>query len=198
MRTVMLVAAMMLVSPLYAADKPVANTSGKTPVSLFDGKTLSGWKVITCEVEVKDGAILLKAGDGILRTQREYADFVLECEWKALAEDNWDSGVFFRCTDPPADRPWPKVYQVNCRKTMEGNVDVLKKARSKGLTKSGEWNKFKLTVVGSTASLEINGKRAWTADGVEAPKGYIALQAEVPNGGQFLFRNITIVELDGK
>jgi len=171
---------------------------GKDWVTLFDGKSLEGWKVIGCEAEIQDEAILLKAGNGVVRTQREYRDFVLEVDWKALRTDRWDSGVFFRCGDPPAGAPWPKTYQANLLKGMEGNVNELKTARSTGLTKPGEWNHFKLTVVGAKAELEINGKPAWKADGVKEPSGYIALQAEIPGGGQFLFRNVRIKELDGK
>ena len=80
-------------------------------------------------------------------------------------------------------------------KTMEGNVNELKSARSEGLTRPGEWNRFKLTVVGSSAALEINGKAAWKADGIASSTGYVALQAEIPGGGQFLFRNVRIREL---
>jgi len=164
-------------------------------VSLFDGKTLSGWRVIGCEAAVQDGAILLRAGNGVVRTEKTYRDFVLEIDWKALKPDNWDSGVFFRCGDPPADRPWPKTYQANLRKGMEGNVPGLPSAQSKGLVKPGEWNRFRLTVQGTTAALEINGRPAWKADGVAQRTGYIALQAEIPGGGQFLFRNIRVREL---
>jgi hypothetical protein len=64
-------------------------------------------------------------------------------------------------------------------------------------TKPGEWNKFELTVKGSTASLKVNGKPSWTVDGVRPAEGRIAIQSEVPGGGQFLFRNIRITELDG-
>ena len=49
---------------------------------------------------------------------------------------------------------------------------------------------------GTHAELEINGKPAWEANGLEGPKeSYIALQAEVPGGGQHRFRNIYITEL---
>lgn len=164
-------------------------------VSLFDGKTLAGWQVMGCEAEVHEGAILLKAGNGLVRTKSTYRDFVLDIEWKALKADKWDSGIFFRCGDPPADRPWPRTYQANLRKGLEGNVNDLKAAHSEGLTKPGEWNHFQLTVVGTTAALKINGKAAWKADGVDTPTGYIALQAEIPGGGQFLFRNIRIQEI---
>ena len=43
----------------------------------------------------------------------------------------------------------------------------------------------------------MNGKPAWEADGLGDPQeGFIALQAEVPGGGQYRFRNIYLTELD--
>ena len=49
--------------------------------------------------------------------------------------------------------------------------------------------------IGSSVSLEINGKLAWKIDGLESDDGYIGLQAEVPGGGMFKFRNIKITKL---
>ena len=40
--------------------------------------------------------------------------------------------------------------------------------------------------------------RRYEADGLEDPRGYICLQAEVPGGGRFLFKNINITELGYK
>jgi hypothetical protein len=162
------------------------------PEAIFDGKTLDGWKVVGCEAEVQDGAILIKAGNGIVYPDRRFGDFGLDVEWKALSKDNWDSGIYFRCELPEKGKPWPSRWQANLFKGQEGNVGGLKGATSTGLVKDGEWNRFKLTVVGSKAALEINGKPAWEADGIEEKDGYICLQAEVPGGGQFLFRNIRI------
>ncbi|MCY3017601.1 MAG: DUF1080 domain-containing protein [Planctomycetota bacterium] len=198
MRAICVVAALLLVASWCSAGEADAKAAdkGKEPVSLFDGKTLNGWKVTGCEATVEDGNIFLKAGNGMVRTEKVYKDFVLEVEWKALKADNWDSGVFFRCGDAPHGQAWPKTYQSNLRKGLEGNVEELPDARSKGLTKPGDWNHFKLTVIGTKAELEINGKPAWKADGVKTPEGFIGLQAEIPGGGQFLFRNIRIVELD--
>ncbi len=80
---------------------------------------------------------------------------------------------------------------------MAGYLVGLEGVPSEGLVKAGEWNRFKLTVLGSKASLEINGKPAWEADGLEGPEeGFISLQAEVPGGGQYRFRNIYLTELD--
>lgn len=170
---------------------------GHKRVALFDGKTLNGWTLVTCEAVVDDGNILLKSGNGLVQTEKKYGNFIFEFDWKALRDAKWDSGVYFRYDTIPPKRPWPARYQVNLRQGMEGNLDDLKGAQSEGLVKDGQWNRFKLTVRGSKASLEINGKRAWEADGLGEPAmGYIALQAEVPGGGQYRFRNIYVTELD--
>ena len=165
--------------------------------ALFDGQTLDGWTVIKCEATVDDGDILITGGNGLIQTEEKYGNFVLEFEWKALRDNKWDSGVYFRYDTVPEGRPWPKRYQVNLRRGMEGNVGSLEGAKSEGLVQDGEWNKFKLTVQGTKASLEINGQSAWQADGLGEPEiGYIALQAEVPGGGQYRFRNIYLTQLD--
>jgi hypothetical protein len=166
-------------------------------IPLFDGKTLDGWTVLKCEAAVDDGDILIVAGNGLVQTEKKYGDFILEFEWKALRDDKWDSGVYFRYDSVPENRPWPDRYQVNLQQGREGNVGNLQGAKSEGLAKAGQWNKFKLTVCGTKASLLINGKPAWEADGLEGPEqGFIALQAEVPGGGQYRFRNIYLTELD--
>ncbi len=184
-------AAILCVLPIPA---PAADEARRVP--LFDGKTLDGWDVIKCEAVVRDGSILIKDGDGVVQTKKKYGDFVLEFEWKSLKDDKWDSGVYFRYDSIPENKAWPARYQANLRKGDEANVDGLKDAKSQGLFKNGEWNSFKLTVRGTTAEMEINGKPAWKADGLEGPKvGFICLQAEVAGGGQCLFRNIHITEM---
>jgi len=170
--------------------------AGAKRTSLFDGKTLKGWDVLKCEAEVSDGDILITAGNGLLQSKNMYKDFILEFDWKKLDEKFWDSGVYFRYTEVPKNRPWPPRYQANLRKGVEGNVGGIKGAASTRLIKPAEWNKFKLTVKGPDIELEINGKSAWKATGLKfLEKGYIALQAEVPGGGKHRFRNIFITEL---
>ncbi len=165
------------------------------PVVLFDGKTLEGWDVLKCEATVQDGAILLKEGNGLVQTKQRYADFVFEFEWKALKDDAWDSGVYFRYQEVPKDSPWPERYQVNLRKGGEGDLVGVDSAKNTVPIKVGDWNRYELTVKGTVASLKVNGKTVWKTDGIEVAEGFIALQAEIPGGGQFLFRNIRITEL---
>jgi hypothetical protein len=177
---------------LLAAGGPAAGAR----TALFDGKSLAGWTLRTCEAVVDNGEILIQSGNGLVLSTGKYADFVLEFDWKKLADDKWDSGVYFRFDSVPEGKPWPPRYQVNLRKDLEGNCGELKDAKSTGLVKAGEWNTFKLTVKGADASLEINGQPAWKATGLAGPaEGFIALQAEVPQGGQHRFRNISITKL---
>jgi hypothetical protein len=187
-----------LILVAIAAASSFAVLQAGEPVTLFDGKTLKNFDVLNCEVEVKDGAILLKAGNGLVQLKKQYTDFVLDYEWKALHPEMWDSGVYFRYAEVPKGRPWPKRYQVNLRKGMEGELGGFRETKGKVATKLGDWNRFELTVKGGTASLKSNGKQSWKVDGIEDPKGYIAIQAEVPGGGQFLFRNIRITDLSKK
>jgi len=193
MRTItLIVATVLLPNVLLAQDAP--KTEDKF-VSLFDGKTLAGWKVENCEVEVRDGCIFLKGGNGWVRTEKTYGDFVLELDWKALKPQRYDSGVFIRAVPPAGTSPWPERNQVNLRQDRMGNIQEYKGAVTRtDLVKPGGWNHFRLVVVGKTAELLINGKQAWKIDDLEPATGLIGLQCEVPGGGQFLVRNIRISE----
>ena len=186
----MFAAILLLPSVLLAQDVPKADEKF---VSLFDGKTLDGWKVENCEVEVQDGCIFLKGGNGWVRREKTYGDFVLELEWKAMKKEKYDSGVYIRAVPPKGKAAWPGRNQVNLRQDLMGNIKEYKGAVSRpDLVKPGEWNHFRLVVVGKTAELLINGKQAWKIDNLTPATGLIGLQCEVPAGGQFLFRNIRI------
>jgi hypothetical protein len=177
--------------PVSSADAPAAQFT----CPLFDGRSLDGWTVENgCEAAVENGLLVLKAGDGWLRSDRTYTDFVLHLEWRTLKATNYDAGVFIRTL--PEGKPFPSTgYQVNLLDGKEGNIGNLAGAASSGLIKRGDWNAFDITVIGATVSLSINGKRAYEAGGLKQASGYVGLQCEVPNGGQFEFRNLRITEL---
>jgi hypothetical protein len=163
---------------------------------LFDGKTLNGWTIENeCEVDVVDGCIRLKSGHGWLRHDSRLRDFDLHVEWKTLKPAGYDAGIYIRASGD--GKPFPKTgYQINLLDGKEGNIPNLPGAESRGLVKpAGEWNTFDFHAVGETASLKINGQPAWTASGLKHADGWFGFQVEVPNGGQFLLKNIEVVEL---
>ena len=194
--TAMLLAALTAgANALPAAPPETATPTAGFTHAIFDGGELDQWRITGCDVTVEDGSLLLKNGNGYVQSHHRYGDFVLELDWKSRQKENYDSGIYFRADVPKGTRPWPTRYQINLKQGDEGNVKLLPGAQSSGLVKPGQWNHFKLTAIGGHAALEINGTPAWKVDGVEARSGYIGLQAEVPLGGQFEFRDIRVTEL---
>jgi hypothetical protein len=184
-RLALVATAIMLTVNTLAADK------GKP---LFNGRDLEGWvKVHDVDFQVVDGNLRLVKGMGWLRTEQEYANFVLEFEWRALQE-KYDSGIFFRAG--LEGKPWPdKSYQVNLRYDMLGGLvrgfTPLVPAETPRLPLN-QWVKFRLEVKGNKVTLDVDGERAWETDKVEPGRGFIGIQAE---DRSFDFRNFQIEDL---
>lgn len=91
-----------------------------TWISLFDGKTLAGWRAVGghARYEVSDGSIVGtivpdKFGSFLI-TEREFGDFILEAEFKS----DWglNSGLQFRATMPlryPEERMLGYQYEID-------------------------------------------------------------------------------------
>ncbi len=199
MRTMILASASCLVWFFVMLSQPAlaqnANTRSGHASCLFDGKSLDGWAVENgAKVEIQDGNLLLKDGDGWLRSHHVYGDFQLHVEWKALKADTYDAGIYLRAQRDGA--PFPKKgYQANLLQGKEGNIGSLLGAESKGLVRPGEWNAFDITVIGDRVMMVINGCPAYSVGGIKEPVGHVGIQVEVPKGGQFLLRNLCITEL---
>ena len=162
--------------------------------SLFNGKDLKGWvDVNEVTFEVKDGNLRLVKGMGWLRTEKEYQDFVLEFEWRAL-EEKYDSGLYVR--SGLAGKPWPDDgWQVNLRYDALGGLVKGYKAVVPSETPRmplNQWVRFRIEVRGQKITLDVNGERAWASDALDRDRGYIGIQAE---NKAFDFRNIRIREL---
>ena len=173
----------------------LSRSAGRVRTSLFNGHDLIGWQVTECQAGVENGLLVLQGGDGFLRTEHRYRDFVLELQWRPRKAQDWDSGIYFRCELPAEGKHWPERYQANLKQGQEGNAIGLPTAHSTGLAKPGVWNQLKLTVLGDTAKMEINGQPAWETRGIEPRDGFIGIQSEVPLGGQFEFKEMSITEL---
>lgn len=178
--------------PLTAQN---SRPAGGHTTCLFDGKSLDGWVVENgAKVEIQDGNLLLKEGNGWLRSHHVYADFQMHVEWKALQADAYDAGIYLRAH--PGGAPFPKRgYQANLLQGKEGNIGTVPGAESKGLVKPGEWNAMDITVVGDRVTMVINGCPAYSVAGIKETFGHVGIQVEVTKGGQFLMRNLSITEL---
>ena len=167
-------------------------------VSLFDGKSLTGWNLMNgAKFVVEDGVIKHTDGHGWLRSDKQYADYQLHVEFRFL-KPKQDSGVFLRAGIEGKD--WPdQKYEVQMENTKrmamifapknDLNVDLVQKT----LKPDGEWNTYDIKIVEPRIEFRLNGVLVSTTDSADAlKKGFLGIQAE---DGSHEYRTIKIKEL---
>ncbi len=167
-------------------------------VSLFDGKSLDGWHLMNgAKFVVEDGVIKHNTGNGWLRSDKEYADYILRLEFRFLKAKQ-DGGVFLRAGKEGKD--WPdRKYEVQVENTRrmatifnaKNNLNV--EQTQKALKPTGEWNEYDIKVVGPRIEVRLNGELVSTTDSATGLNlGYIGLQGE---SGAHEYRNLRIKDL---
>lgn len=183
-----LLAGLGLLAHVQAAEPEAADWT-----SLFNGHDLTGWTNLNDgKFTVTNGVIHLDASSGWLCTTREFTNFIFEAECRAL-QTNYNSGLFIRAGQEGKPFP-PDAWQINLKHSALG---ALLRGRDTVVSNSlptkpvGEWFMFRITVNGSSASLDADGRQLWKFDRLDATAGHIGLQAE---GKSFEFRKLRIHE----
>jgi len=180
---------------LFTLANSYAQNNGFT--SLFDGKTLNGWKKVagTANYSIEDGAILgttvINSPNTFLITDKTYADFVLELEVK-INDTTANSGIQFRSNyDPAGHEGKGKVfgyqYELDpaARRWTAGIYDEGRRDWLYPLTlnpsgqnafKLGVFNKVRIECIGNEIKTWINGTPASHLIDSFDRKGIIALQ----------------------
>jgi hypothetical protein len=183
-------------------------------VSLFDGKTHTGWQGDTKGYPIENGLLICAPG-GQLMTAKEYSNFVFRFEFKlppggnngvgirtALKGNAAYAGMEIQILDDGHKKyeGWLKDYQ------HHGSIYGVVPAEPGHLKPTGEWNSEEIKADGSQIKITVNGhvvvdadlsKIDKTIDGKEHPglhneKGYIGF---LGHGDRVEFRNIRIKEL---
>ena len=189
-----------------------------TSVSLFDSKTLHGWKVLagTSKFSVENGVIVattvLNSGNTFLATEKEYGDFILELDVK-LESPEGNSGVQTRSHfDDTANNGRGKVYgrQVEVdptiRKWTGGIYDEGRRkwlypmnlnANAQHAYKENDYNHFRIECIGNEIKTWVNGIACADVIDTIDRRGFIALQAHNVTkpeqaGKKIYFKNIRI------
>ena len=176
--------------------------------SLFDGKSLSGWEARTKgqTVKTENGEIQLLSKKANLWLVHEeiFEDFELELEAK-MPLAGYNSGIGFRCSGAKK----PLGYQCEIDNAKSGSIYAIGKGwvlPAKGTDwqsfykvagdcyKAGEWNKFRIKVVGEHIQVWINGHKTTDIKDKRFKKGQIALQHH-GKGAMHYFRNIRVKNL---
>ncbi|SFE70547.1 3-keto-disaccharide hydrolase [Spirosoma endophyticum] len=211
-----LVIAFILVSQVFCGVLAFAQLSGKAE-SLFDGKTLTGWKTVDPADanlwSVKDSVI--QSGDGVkkipantyLYTLKEYGDFEFRCLFRLSGDPSTgmiNSGIQYRSlieggkmVGYQADIGngyWGDLYDEHRReKLVSGDLRILKR-----ILKEDGWNSYIIRCKGNHHELYINGVKTcdYTEQDSKIPaKGVIAVQIHAGGVAQVEFRDLTISEL---
>ncbi len=179
----------------------------KEPVSLFNGKDLTGWKIFGTEKWwAEDSLLICESGPdekyGYLGTERYYKDFDLTLEFKQEADGN--SGVFVRSVIEgtkiagwqvevaPKNHDTGGIYESYGRGWLEQIPD-----EKENILIENEWNKMHIKVVGNEITTWLNGTQMVNLkdEKIGAAVGRIALQIHAGGGIKILWRNIELKEL---
>ena len=195
-------------------------------VALFNGIDLEGWKGLAGEGgsplsrarmspeelkeaqkkadesmrahwRVEDGALVFDGKGESLCTARDYGDFEMLVDWKIL--ENGDSGIYLRGS------PQVQIWDPNQQKIGSGGIYNNQKNPSQPLVMAdnpiGEWNTFRIKMVGDRVTVHLNGQLVvdnvvmenyWDRALPIFPSGQIELQN---HGNTLYFRNVFIREI---
>lgn len=192
-------------------------------IALFNGKDLTNWKGLVENPparakmsaeelaekqkfadekmrehwKVDDGALVFDGKGDSLCTEKDYGDFELYVDWKI--KEKGDSGIYLRGS--PQVQIWdPANFGLG-----SGGLYNNQKNPSKPLVNAdhpiGEWNTFRIIMVGEKVTVYLNGKLVvdnvtlenyWERDKPIYPTGSIELQN---HGNTLYFKNIYIREI---
>lgn len=200
---------------------PERNSSLEGYSSIFDGRTLSGWRILKESTEnsgiweVVDGTIVARqtpeGQGGLLVTLKTYGDFDVYAEVKA--DYPIDSGLFLRV------QPNVISYQLTIDYRPEGEVGAIycpgggdflvHNTEGQNLWKSDVFNTVRARIQGQPPRIQawINGAK--TVDYTDTPiesgyrvpeEGFFGIQVHGGlswgKGNKVTFRNLRIKELD--
>jgi len=186
-----------------------ASAAEITPKPLFNGRDLAGWK--GTGFQVIDGAIVSTPAGKILLSEGIYANYKLELEYKLAPGGNSGIGLHYLPTDDATTSGIEVQILDNTAKKhkelkdtqLNSSIYLLEAAKKDSALPIGEWNKQKVTVIGSIIIVELNGVITLRANlndlatknpehaGAMRRSGHIALLGQ---GETVSFRNIQITE----
>jgi len=217
MKRVMMLVVCSLAATLCLAETP----SGFTP--LFNGKDLDGWKGLVANPLVRakmkpadlaaaqakanenmrahwkavDGVLVFDGKGQNLCTAKDYKDFEMLVDWKILPKG--DSGIYLRGS--PQVQIWDSPIGSGGLYNNQKNPSKPTAVADKPV---GEWNSFRIKMVGEKVTVHLNGKLVvdnvtlenyWDRKQPIFPTGQIELQN---HGNTLWFRNLFIRELTGE
>lgn len=187
-------------------NKSSAASNGNSNfTSIFDGKTLDGWKMAgngRFMIVESDAALQSEGGMGLLwYSENKYKNFIFKLEWK-VSDEGDNSGVFVRFPDPDDnpniavregyeiqidDRAGDPIHQTGAIYDFAAPRKIVSKP-------PGQWNTMEIQVLSQSYTVIINGQKVTEFTGSRMTEGYVGLQAH-DDKSKVSFRNILIKEV---
>ncbi len=187
-------------------NKSSAASNGNSNfTSIFDGKTLDGWKMAgngRFMIVESDAALQSEGGMGLLwYSENKYKNFIFRLEWK-VSDEGDNSGVFVRFPEPDDnpniavregyeiqidDRAGDPIHQTGAIYDFAAPNKIVSKP-------PGQWNTMEIQVLSQSYTVIINGKKVTEFTGSRMTEGYVGLQAH-DDKSKVSFRNILIKEV---
>jgi len=201
---------------LVATAAPNLRAADAAAISLFDGRSFTGWNGDTDRIwRIEDGAIV--AGDParaiprneFLATDREFGDFELRYEYRIDATDKPNAGVQFRSRRIP-DHHEVIGYQADIGPGITGAlydesrrrkflVLPAQEIQTRALAASRDgWNTCVVRCAGPRIRIAVNGIETvdyTEPDAAVERRGMIALQIHGGMIGTIRYRSVTVTEL---
>ncbi len=196
-------ASVALVATGFAAEAPNAR-------ALFNGKDLSGW---TSQGFVVEGETIVSTGKGqSLISEETFSSYTLEFDFKLTAGASGGLGIHYSGTGNTAETGMEieifdetsETYKNLSNPQLHGSIHKLIAAKKSALKPVGEWNRQKVSLLGSAILVELNGEIVLRANlndlsnrnlihaGAKRRSGHIAF---VGHGERISYKEIKIVEL---
>jgi hypothetical protein len=187
-----------------------AGAAAKDGESLFDGKSLKGWKQLggAADYQVKEGAIVGSSKPGVansfLVTEKTYGDFILEfdvrqdvgptnsgVQFRSLSTPDFENGrVHGYQTDiDPSPRSWSGQIYEEAQRGWFSTGETHPPA--KALYKFGEWNHYRVEAIGPRLRVWVNGGAAADVIDDATKAGFIGLQVHSINNPEEAGRTVS-------
>ncbi|HEU4590115.1 MAG TPA: DUF1080 domain-containing protein [Steroidobacteraceae bacterium] len=165
------------------------------PESLFDGKTLAGWKTLGggADYQIVDGAIVGSSRPGVpnsfLVTEKEYGDFILDfdvrqdvgptnsgVQFRSLSTPEFENGRVhgYQADIDPSERRWSGGIYEEAQRGWFYTGEMNPAART--LYEFGKWNHYRIEAIGPRLRVWINGQPAADVIDDATKSGFFGLQ----------------------
>ncbi len=187
---------------LFAAWSGVACHAPTQSLWKGGAPTEEGWRMAgPGEFVVEGGELKTTGGMGLLWYEAcDFEDFRLELQWR-VEDPAHNSGIFVRFPNP-GDDPWVAVHQgyelqicdTGGPKTRTGSVYDIQGSSAVPTRPAGEWNDYRIEVVGQRYTVSINGQVVNRFEGERGLRGHVGLQNH-DDASVVRFRNIRVTPL---